>query len=216
MTDTANKCTLTASGSATTSVPPDAARLFLRIDTEAKQIAEARSRNSADFEQVRVALNELHIPDLKMRTVQWSLNPVMTTKEPIKLRGYVAVNQFTVLLTDSDAQQLSSKAGRVLQAVLENGVTSFEHINYFLQNDREVRRRTLTLAVEDALRNAEALAAGLGVKIRPLTLTDTTSGNGFRYGGQSRQAMPLVAAETQLVAGDMVITCRVNLVCEFE
>ncbi len=210
--------TLTTDGSATAYFPPDAARLFFRIETEAPTVPGARSQNAADFDRVGAALKGLNIPDLKIRTGHWTMSPQYTQPgpeaEPPQLRAYRAVHSFTVLLTDPSAEQLSTNASRVLVAALENGVNVLEGVSFFKQDDQEIYLRTLGLAVEDALRKARTMADAAGVKIKPRTLTNTGPAGAALSGG--RQSVPLLlTGDAPLVAGDVVITCTIRLVCEF-
>jgi len=215
-----DKHTINASGAATIRIKPDSARVFFGVQTIGKTVKEAREENSAKTKAVLDALKNLHIKDLKMKTSNVNVDLLQSHPgEAIsQIVGFRLTNSFTVLITDQDAAGLSSKASQVLDTALEAGANQVQQIVFFVRNEEEVTRQALTKAVEDALANAQALAAGAKVTIR-----DTVAISGqpeyYRYGGQMTQnSMPvggLGGSETPVVAGDLEISCRVNIECRY-
>jgi hypothetical protein len=214
------KHTISASGAATIRIKPDSARVFFGVQTIDKTVKEAREENSAKTKAVLDALKNLHIKDLKMKTsnVNVDLLPSHPGEALIsRIAGFRLTNSFTVLITDQDAARLSSLASQVLDTALEAGANQVQQIVFFVRNEEEVNRQALTKAVEDALANAQALAAGAKVTIR-----DTVAISGqpeYSYPAQvMRNSMPiggLGGSETPVVAGDLEITCRVNIECRY-
>jgi uncharacterized protein len=215
-----DKHTINASGAATIRIKPDAARVFFGVQTIAKTVKAAREENSARTKAVLDALRNLHIKDLKMKTSNVNVELLQSHRGEATLPeilGFRLTNSFTVLITDQDAARLSVLASQVLDAALEAGANQVQQIVFFVQNEEEVNRQALSKAVEDALANARALAAGARVNIR-----DTVAISGqpeYSYPVQvMRNSMPiggLGGSETPVVAGDLEITCRVNIECRY-
>jgi uncharacterized protein len=219
--DKKDKRTISTAGSATIKVKPDSARLFFSVQTIAKAVKSAREENSAKAKTVLDALKALQIPDLKMKTANVNVELLQSSRSPTQLPeilGYHVTNSFTVLVQDSDSVKLSAEASRILDTVLENGANQIQQIVFFKQNEAATRREALSKAVVEALANARALAAGGGMELKD---TITIDGQPEYYYGQAMmvQSNTTFAAvgggETPVVAGDLEITCRVNITCTY-
>ncbi|HEV3079172.1 MAG TPA: SIMPL domain-containing protein [Gemmataceae bacterium] len=219
--DKKDKRTISTSGSATIKVKPDSARLFFSVQTIAKTVKSAREENSAKAKTVLDALKALHIPDLKMKTANVNVELLQAQHNQATLPeilGYHVTNSFTVLVQNGDAVKLSADASRILDTVLENGANQIQQIVFFKQNETAIRREALTKAVQEALANARALAAGGNVDLKETITIDGQPE--YYYGG--RMQMQTNAAfvgggdgETPIVAGDLEITCRVGVTCAY-
>jgi uncharacterized protein YggE len=133
--------------------------------------------------------------------------------------GYRVTHTFTVLVQDDDTEKLNAGAGRVLDTALENGANVVQHVTFFKQHDTAAKREALTRAVEEAVANAKALAAGARVDLR-----DTITINGqpeYHWGGNRDLQSNVMAiggpggTDTPLVAGDLQITCSVSVTCTY-
>ena len=217
----AEKRTISTSGQATIKVKPDSARVYFGVQTLAETIKKARADNAASVKKVMDALTALQIPDLKMKSSDVHVELVQSAHDRDSLPrtlGYKLTHTFTVLVQNEDAQKLSGVASRVLDTALENGANIVQQISFFKRDLTEARRQAMAKAVEDAVANAQALAAGGKVKI-----ADTISINGeptYHYFGgqmaQSNTSFPGPAGDdTPLVAGDLEITCRVSVTCTY-
>lgn len=214
-----DKRTVCAAGTATIRVKPDAARLFLTVQTSAPTVKKARADNDAKFIKVRYALATLRIADLKMKTSDVNLEPEYskaTDTEPAKVIGYRVTNQFTVLATDSDVHKLGEHAAQILDTALEEGVNVVSRVAFFKQDDSAIRREAMTKAVEAAVVNAKALTAGIKAEVfDTVTISDTPM---FHWGDRltnSQSAFNGGGQETQFVAGDVEVTCRVSVSCTY-
>ena len=215
--------TITTAGTATLKVKPDAARVFFGVQTIGKTVKAAREENSTQCKKLIAALNALKIADLKMKTADINVDLVQSqpsdiTKLP-EVQGYRVTNSFSVLVLDKDTTRLSNNAGRVLDTALENGANFVQRMVAFRHDDADIKRDGLTKAVEDALANAQAIAAGAKVRVR-----GTFSLNGqpeYSFGqGQCGLTTTLVAGgegvgDTPVIVGDLEITIRVSVTCTY-
>jgi len=214
---------INTSGTATVRVKPDSARVFFSIQTMAATVKAAREENNGKFNKVTAALNALKVTDLKMKTADVSIEPVVRHRgddDVPKITGYRVTHQFTVLLKDADVEKLSSDAARVLDTVLENGANTVQRIVFFKVEDSALRREAMSKAVENAVANAKALAAGANVK-----LADTVAITGnpeYSYWGRNNDNVQQAGVpaggggdDTHVVAGDVIITCQVSVTCTY-
>jgi uncharacterized protein YggE len=217
------KGTINTSGTATLKVKPDAVQVYFGVQTIGSKVKAAREENSARCQKLIAALNALKIPDLKIKTADINVELVQSHQnDPIKLPevlGYRVTNSFSVLVQDKDAIKLSQNASRILDTALENGANFLQRMVAFRHDSSDIVRDGLAKAVEDALANARALAAGAKVNI-----SGTYALNGqpdFNYGqGQCGLSNTVVVSgagigETPVIVGDLEITVRVSVTCNY-
>jgi uncharacterized protein YggE len=220
--------TLRTSGSATIRIKADAARVFFGIQTSAATISEARVQNSGRVRKVMEALTALKIPDLKSKTSDVQVDILYGRTDGNQLppiTGYRVSNTFTVLVQEEDPAKLAVLAGRVLDAALENGANSVQQITFLSKEGMtQARRKALTGAVEDALANAKALAAGAKRdRIETVTIEGQPTYRDHPYYGNRNSMVQSInvaiptGGETDavLVIGDLEVTCQVNVTCTF-
>ncbi len=216
--------TVTAQGTATVTAQPDSARLFFQIVTSASTVAEARSRNAVQMAKVRTALTGLRIPELKTKSSDLDINPIYVGGSPTaapKLSGFKVIHTFTVRMKHqmehSGPEKLSEWAGKVLDTATNAGVNSVQGVSFFLEDDREVRRKALELAVTDALDNARALARGAARNVTGPIEIQGTPGYGFEQSQMLNTAQVARGGGegSSLVAGDLQVTCNATVVCGF-
>jgi uncharacterized protein YggE len=217
------KRTINTSGTATVRVKADSARVFFGVADIAPTIKEARTSNAERVRRMIGALKDLNIPDLRMKTADVQvviLNHQKSEEQLPRVVGYRVQTSLTVLIQDNDPVKLGATAARVLDTALENGANSIQHVTFFRKETNEAQREAMTRAVQDALANARALATGVRGEI-----TDTVTISGTpQYYYDSRQmttqntiAFGPAGAEgaTTLVAGDLELSCTVNVTCHY-
>jgi uncharacterized protein YggE len=221
-----DKHVLTTAGTASVRVKPDSARVFLRVDTQAADILTARALNNKHVKKVMDALKGLQIPNLKMKSDNITVSEVFERRpaddQLARVIGYRVSHHFTTLVENEDPAKLSEYAGRLLDTALSSGANSLQQVMIFRKDMTSARREALTKAVENALANARALAAGANKTVIAAT-TITDEPRYFYLGGNTRlqntiQVAPGGGADgdgTPVMAGELEIACRVNLTCRF-
>ncbi len=213
---------LTTTGTATTRVQPDSARVFFRVESYAKEIKDARADNAKQVANIMKALADLKIDGLKMKSTDVNVK-LVTRRERDDRRlpeilGYHVTYSFTVLTENDDAAELSKNASRILDAALENGATGVDQIRFFAKGVEAIRRELMTKAVQDALDNARALAAGAKRTIDEITTISgqpqfSATTNNFQ---QNTLFAPGGGEATPLVAGELVLSCSVSVSCKYD
>jgi uncharacterized protein YggE len=217
---------LTTAGTASVTFKPDSARVFLRVDSEASDIAAARALNNKSVRKVMDTLKALQIPDLKMKSDNITVTQVFEPHPPNdrlpKVIGYRISYHFTALVENEEPAKLSEYSGKILDTALANGANNLDQILIFRKNQEQFRREALTKAVETALANARALAAGANKNV--VEVTAISGQPEYRYfGGNVRLQNTLQVAipqagddsSTPVMAGNLVITCNVNVTCRY-
>jgi uncharacterized protein YggE len=219
--------TLRTSGSASVRIKPDAARVFFGVQTQAATVKEARTENNRRVHKIMEALVALKIPELKTKTSDVQVDILYGRNDGSVLppiTGYRVSTTFTVLVQDDDPAKLGGLAGRVLDAALESGANSVQQVVFLSKNGmNEARRKALTQAVEDALANAKALAAGARKgQIDAVTIEGQPVYRDRYSGGRNQMAQSINVAvpeggdsEGPIVVGDLEVTCQVSVVCTF-
>jgi uncharacterized protein YggE len=158
--------TITTSGIATTEVVPDIATIFLAVDTERPNAADAERDNASAAQAVVGELKAQGIEAKDIETQSVTLAPVYDevtdangriTKRT--LRGYLAHNSLSVRIRDI------TKVGALAGQLIAKGANSFEGIifDYTQKNSKYDALRGD--AVRDAMRKATGYASGLGIKL---------------------------------------------------
>lgn len=220
--------TLRTSGSATVRIKADAARVFFGVQTSAATIKEARLDNNARVRKIMEGLTALKIPDLKTKTSDVQVDILYGRVDGAQLppiTGYRVSNTFTVLVQDEDPVKLGALASRVLDTALESGANSVQQITFLSKEGMTAaRRKALTEAVEDALANAKALAAGakkdhiesIVIDGQPVYRDRPWYGNRNAMVQSANVGIPAGADnEAALIVGDLEVTCQVNVTCTY-
>jgi uncharacterized protein YggE len=220
---------LTTSGTATVRVKPNAARVFFGIQTQAARIKEARTENNTRVRKVMAALTALKIPNLKSKTSDIQVDLLYGRSDGNQLppiTGFRVTTTFTVLVENDDTMKLGASAAHVLDTALENGATTVQQISFLRKEGlTDVRRKALTKAVEDALANARALAAGARkerVKVVTIDVAPQYASRPWYHGNRNAMVQSMNVAIPQggdaegvLVVGDLLVTCHINVTCSY-
>jgi len=214
--------TLRTAGTGTVRLKPDAARVFLGVQTQAVEVKEARVENNNRVRKIQEALSALKILNLKTKTSDFLVEIIHNRVEGNQLQpivGYRISTLFTVLVQNDDPIKLGALASRVLDTALENGANEVQQITFLsMEGMTKARRKALTQAVEDALANASALVAGAKKdSVEVITIEGEPM---YRdRGGISTANIVLPQRggqdEAVLVVGDLEVTCSVNVTCTY-
>jgi uncharacterized protein YggE len=173
---TSDKAYIQTTGEATISVKPDQAVIEIGVTSQASNVNAASTQNA---KQTTAVLDELKslLGGQKVRTTSYSVRPNFQYPKPGAapvISGYTATN--VVEATLDDLTQVS----KVIDAATQSGANIVERLEYRLKNPNVVRARALREAAEQAKLSAEAMAAGVGVRVlRVLSIEEASSDEGF-------------------------------------
>ena len=159
--------TITVSGDAEVASKPDQARLSAGVVSQAETAAAALSANSTAMSRVFTALRAAGIPENRMQTSNFSVQPQYApfrqeNPEPQRIIGYQVSNNVTVVVDDL------TKVGPTLDALVRSGANQLGGIQFTIADPKPLAERARTLAVVDGAAKARTLATAAGVMLGPL------------------------------------------------
>lgn len=203
--------TISVSGEGEVSGKPDQAQLSTGVVTQAQTAAAAMTANTTAMNRVFAALRMLGIPDNKIQTSNFSVQPQYPPFRPDApeprntIIGYQVSNQVTVILDDV------SKLGPALDALVRNGANRLGGVSFAIADPKPLAERARTAAVADAAAKARTLAAAAGVTLGPLL--SIQEGAGFRPPMPFMARAELAAAAPPPVAiGEETVTVTVSMI----
>jgi uncharacterized protein YggE len=149
-----------AIGSATISVNPDQAQLYVGVVTQSTTAQDAGQQNATLTTTVLNALNAVLGKAGTIQTISYSISPrySTTTGQTSVIIGYTASN--TVEVTSTDLTLI----GRLIDSANQAGANSVGNLSFSLQNPEPVMEQALGQAAKQAQAHANAIAGGLGAK----------------------------------------------------
>jgi uncharacterized protein YggE len=206
--------TISVTGEATVSAPPDLAEVDGGVTTQAKTAREASDANNKAMAAVLAALKGAGVAEADIRTSRLSLQPQMaparpSTDTPAAIVGYRASNRVTIRMHDM------AKVANTIDTLLAAGANDIGGVNFMVSNASKWLDEARPKAIADARRKAEIYAKAAGVTLgAPLSISEDSS-NGpiapkmFRAG--LSQGIP-----TPIAAGDEPLTIIINVSYELK
>lgn len=149
-------------GEASVSASPDHAEVRGGVTTTAKTVKEATDANSMLMTAVTGALLDSGIAQNDIRTSEFSIEPVYTSKtlsDEAKLSGYRVSNQVNVTI-----HQLA-KVGEVLDRLVTAGATDVGNVQFLVSDPSNALDQAREAAVADARHKAELYARASGLNL---------------------------------------------------
>ena len=160
--------TISVSGEAQVSVPPDLAQIDAGVSTEAKTAREASDANNAAMGRVLLALKGAGIEEKDFQTSRLSLQPQYAPNRsgPNAVVGYRAANRVTIKLRDV------TKVAGTIDILVAAGANELGGINFMVSQASKLLDDAREKAIADARRKAEIYAKAAGVTLgEPLSIS---------------------------------------------
>jgi uncharacterized protein YggE len=208
--DIQSRPTISVTGEATISAPPDLARIEAGVTTDAKTARDAASANNDAMGKVLLALKSAGLSDKDYQTSRLSLQPQYANQNrpgPNVLSGYRASNQVTIKLRDV------SKIAGMIDAVTAAGANDIGGINFMVSNASKLLDDARAEAVTDARRKAEIYAKAAGVTLgAPISISEHGAAVPIMY----RRAAAPMAAEAPIAPGEETLRVTVGISWEIK
>jgi uncharacterized protein YggE len=166
---------LTTTGTYTATADPDRAEIVLGVEEQAGDAAIAQRAVADKMARIRTALTNLGIGKDSIETMNYDISPRYDWEHGRNdVIGYTATQTIRVKLTDLN------KVGQVVDAAGDAGANRVDYVSFTLSDAKraELKKQALTQAAKNAREQADAAAAGLGVKVTSVRKIDT---NGVDY-----------------------------------
>ena len=195
--------TLTVSGNGTIYLTPDIAYIYIGVNTDDPDIAQAVSKNNAQAQTLAEALKNAGVATSDIQTSNFSVYSDQKTTDPNTglANGYNYTVDNTVYVTVRDL----SKLGSLLNAAVSAGANTINSITFDVADKTSAQ----TQARQKAMDNASALAGELAQTakvtlgdIQSITYTDNTFSPYYGMGGGGASApnasVPIQPGQTQI------------------
>jgi uncharacterized protein YggE len=151
-----------AYGEGSVSLRPDYARVSVSVVTQARTAQEAAAENAARAQTVIDQLRSALGSGAEIRTASYSLTPNYSSPGPGQqpvLVGFTAINVVEVGIADVNA------TGRIIDTAISAGASRVDGLRLTIKDEEPPRAQALRLAGQKARARAEAIAAGLNVRL---------------------------------------------------
>ncbi len=200
---------LTVSGTGVVTLIPDYATLNLGVSAQASTVSEAQSQSAAQMTKLLEALKAMGIKDEDIQTSYFSINPIydyssMGSSEQVT--GYRVDNSLSVTVRVLD------DVSRVLDGAMAAGANQSYGLTFESTRRAEAYDQALQMAVQEAARKAELMAAATGKELRGLkAVTEQTGGYRGEY-VMSAKMMDGATGGTPIMAGTLTVEATVQSV----
>jgi uncharacterized protein YggE len=201
--------TISVSGTGEVMGKPDEARLSAGVLTQAPMAAAALSANTAAMNRVFAALKAAGVPENKIQTSNFSVQPQYPPFRPDApenrtIIGYQVSNQVSIIVDDL------SKIGPALDALVKSGANQLGGVSFSIADPKPLAERARAAAVADAMAKARTLAAAAGVTLGPLL--SIQEGGGIRpVPIFEARAVAAQAAPPPIAVGEESVTVNITM-----
>jgi uncharacterized protein len=167
---------ITVTGTATASGPPDTAEVTAGVVTQAPTAAQALAQNSAAMDGVLRAVSGLGIAARDVRTSGVNVMPQRAQPQPGRpmapeIVGYEVHNQIHVKVRDLKL------VGRLLDVLVAQGVNTLGGMTLSIADPAPLLAGARARAIADARRKAEVYATAAGAKVgKVIFIRDASAG----------------------------------------
>ena len=166
--------TLSVTGTGIVVVPPDIVTITLGVQTRGEEIGSAVAQNNLLSGRVMQALTEAGVAAEDMQTTYFNVYTQPKFDEfgnPTGEQLYFVDNTLTAVLRDPEA------LGATLEAALASGANSVQSVVYGVDDLTPALDEARQLAIADAQRQAQQMAAAAGLTLGEVyTISDTWGG----------------------------------------
>jgi len=208
--------TIEVTGNGEARANPDRATMDIAVETHGATAAQAAAQNAKLSQRIADALKAKLGDTGKIQTGAYNLMPEYRQKPneiTSQVVGYQAVNTVTV-----DTSALD-RVGALIDAAIGAGANRIDSISFTLRDQSGPRNEAIAKAAADALSQARALAAALGVKLKRVQHASTTAEpRPFRVlgMGNARFAPGAASEPTPITPGQVTVPATVNLTYEIQ
>jgi uncharacterized protein YggE len=195
---------ISVTGEATVSVPPDLAEIDGGVTSEAKTAREASEANNTAMGKVLQALKGAGIEAKDIQTSRLSQQPQSAPNRsgPSAIAGYRASNRVTIRVRDV------SKVANVIDTLVGAGANEIGGINFVVSQASKLLDEARERAVADARRKAEIYAKAASVTLgAPLSISEEGNSAPAPY----RRMAAGMAASAPVAQGEETLAVTVSV-----
>lgn len=216
-TAVADESKLSVSGSGTVYMEADQVSATLGVMLSGKDLAEVQAQVNETVAGVCEALEQAGLDAKNISTNYIYVSPRYDYDnggdEP-ELAGYTVNSSLSILTSDTDA------IGMYIDTAFEAGANQFDSIAFSVKDDSEAKDKALELAVQDAFRKAEVIAAASGKNLEGiLEINEGYQNNSYNNGSVSYKMAfdeATTGLETKVRAAQVSVSANVQITFEIK
>lgn len=186
---------------------PDRATIVFGVETRAATAGEASQQNATKQQAVIAALRSAGIPQERIATISYTINPEMEYDEgrrTSRVVAYVARNLVRVDVRDI------SRMGALIDAAVRAGANGVSSLQFDSSRRDELRREALQSAMRKACVEASVMAQAAGGSLGPLLQASTSDARPYPQPVPVMREMAMAQADTPITPGEMEIGVTVQ------
>lgn len=201
--------TLAAQGNGQVYIVPDIAYINVGVRVDADEVSDALAANNVQANAIAEALSKLGVDKADIQTSSFNVYPMQDwgPDGQISRKYYVVEN--TVYITVRDL----AKLGSLLDTVVSSGANTINGISFDVLDKSAAEAEARDLAIADAKKEAEAIAAATGVKLAEIQSVNVyTSGVSVPVYENKGIGGGVYDAAAPISAGQLKISVDANIV----
>lgn len=209
---------LSVSGSGTVYMEADQVSASLGVSLSGKDLAEVQAQVNETVANVCAALEAAGLEKENISTNYIYVSPRYdygSMGDEQELVGYTVNNSLSILTSNTDA------IGMYIDAAFAAGANTFDSISFSVQDDSEARDKALELAVQEAFRKAEVIAAAAGRNLEGILeinegYQNTSYANGASANYKFMVEEAAAGAGTTVRAAQVSVSADVQIIFEMK
>ena len=201
---------ISVTGEGVVEAPPDCATISVGVISRNNDATKVQAENSRLAANVINSIAALGIDRKNIRTGNYNFHQLYRNDNNNRriFDGYEVSNTVTILVTDL------SKVGKVIDTALANGANQVDSLNFGIRDREKFQNDALRLAVRDAMKKAEIVAAELGKRVTGVHSVSINSASiGTPY--VERMAMANMDAKFETPIESGTLNCSASVYVEF-
>lgn len=212
--------TINVSGNGEVTAVPDVATFSFSVKADGATAAEVQGKSAEAMNAVIEYLKTEGVEEKDIKTTGYNLMPKYTYEQrPCAMGAWCPPGEqkqdgFEIYQTVTVKVRDTAKAGTLLSGVGERGATDMSSLGFTIDDESELKTEARKLAIEDAKKQAEAIAEQLGVSLDDMTgfYEEAAYNPMYGMGGDMMMSAKAENAPTPDVpVGENTITSRVSL-----
>lgn len=160
-----NKQVMTVYGNGVLSIKPDTLKVNIGVVTRDVELSRAQQENATLTQRVIQSLLQLGLPQEKIQTTDYRIQPIYEYKEGTQtFIGYEVSNYLSIIVDQVE------QVGIMIDTAVKNGANRVGDIQFSISNDHAYYQQALKKALENAFSKAHAIVRPMGLSLHPIPL----------------------------------------------
>lgn len=208
---------LTVSGTGTVNMEANQVSATLGVMLNGEDLSKVQAEVNETVNRICDALEAAGLNEKNISTNYIYVSPRYdygSMGDEQELVGYTVSNSLSILTADTEA------IGMYIDTAFAAGANTFDSISFSVQDDSEARDKALELAVQEAFRKAEVIAAAANRNIEGILEINEGNMNASYNNGAVSYKMALTeaagAADTAVRAAQVSVSASVQIIFEIK